>query len=985
MPMSVVQPEPFAELVRQYRLALGLTQEALAEQAGISARGVRALEAGERQTPQRETVRLLADALGLAGEDRLHFEAAARLGSPVAPDPGTVQRLPVGGFLGSLAATPLVGREPERARIEVLIGAVAAGEGRFLLLAGEPGVGKTRLGQEATALLQGGGFLLAAGTCHEPQRTIAYAPLVEALGMLVEVAPESISRDAARRWPYLTRLLPELSEAMPVVAARDTDAQPLLFRAVVAFLQAIAAARPVALLLDDLHWADGATLQLLSFLARQTRSDRVLLLGTYRDTDLGRNHPLRHALIDLRRLQLAEEIAVQGLPHDGTATLIAQTLGQPAVAARLADTVYARTGGNPFFVQELVRALADQGQLDPPEGGIPTTIVPTTVQAVLAHRIEGLADTTQQVLRAASVLGQQFRFEELGALSQRDADAVEGALEEAQRVGLVRETDIDLYAFNHALTQHAVLAELSSTRRRWLHGAAGRVLEALPDRERARRAAELAWHFREAGELERALTYTLQAGDQAAAVFAHAEAERQYRRALRLARDSGDRVREADALEQLGRVFLMWGRLDEAAEVLERATTLYHDQSRLDAEARVIAAIAMVNFWRGRVDLSIGQVRHVRASIEEQGPSVTLGRLYVAEFLYLWGKGRLVESGVPARHALAIARLLDDEAFLVETLVRAGAAEREAGHVHQALELLEEASSRAEACGDLYWQVYAEVILGESRSSVGQLTAALEAFQRAQDLAVQLQNPDRIAYALSNHGETLRLQGDWEGARHDLERSVAWVPLAGDSWGGFFAPMRLGRLYTLLGRWDEAEQQLRHAWTLSERSHDQQWTSYALTALAELARYRGNLDEALAWLEQAPEITASSWIRGVVLLERGRVPEAESIAWAGLESERSVMTDFPGWHLLLGAVMSAQHRWPDAQQHVDAGLAVARDIGMPCEEGMLLYLWGRMDAARGDRDAARCQLEAALGIFRQLGARPYREWTEQTLAELGDT
>jgi tetratricopeptide (TPR) repeat protein/transcriptional regulator with XRE-family HTH domain len=982
--MSVVEFEPFPELVRQYRLALGLTQEALAEQAGVSTRGVRALESGERQTPQRETVRLLADALGLAGEDRLRFEAAARLGSIVGPDAGVVQRLPAGGFLGSLPTTRLVGREAERERIEALIGAVAASEGRFLLLTGEPGAGKTRLGQEATALLQARGFLLAAGTCHEPQRTIAYAPLVEALGMLAAVAPETTSRDTARRWPYLTRLLPELGAAMPVVADRDTDAQPLLFRAVVAFLQAVAATRPVALLLDDLHWADGASLMLLAFLARQTRSDRVLLLGTYRNTDLGRNHPLRHALVDLRRMQLAEEIAVQGLPHDGTATLIAQTLGRPAVAARLADTVYARTGGNPFFVQELVRALADQGQLDPSEGGIPTTIVPTTVQAVLAHRIEGLADTTQQILRAASVLGQQFRFEDLGALSRHDADAVEGALDEAQRAGLVREMDIDLYAFNHALTEHAVRAELSSTRRRWLHGAAGRLLEALPDRERERRAAELAWHFREAGEPERALAYTLQAGDQAAAVFAYAEAERQGRRALRLAHDLHAPMREAEALEQLGRVFLMSGRLDEAAEVLEHAITLYHDRRQLDAEAQAIAASALVNFWRGRVDLSIERVRHVRAAIEAQGPSVTLGRLYVAEFLYLWSNGRMVESGAPARRALAIARLVGDDVLLVETLVRTGAAEREAGNVHQALELLEEASRRAEACGTLYWQVHAEVILGESRSSVGQLTGAHEAFQRAHDLALRLQNPDRIAYALSNHGETLRLRGDWEGAERDLEGAMAWVPLAGDSWGGFFAPLRLGRLYTLLGRWDEAEQQLRQAWALSERGQDRQWTSYALTALAELARYRGNLEEALSWLERAPEITAGSWIRGVVLLEGGRVSEAESIARAGLESERRVITDLPGWHLLLGAVLSAQHRWQDAQEQIDAGLAVARDVGMPCEEGMLVYLWGSMDAARDDRDAARSRLRDALAIFQQLGARPYRQWTEQTLAQLGN-
>ena len=205
---------------------------------------------------------------------------------PVVPD----QHLPIGGFLGSLPAGPLVGRERELARGLASVEAVQQGEGRLLLLAGEPGVGKTRLAQEITLELRNRGFLVAAGSCYEARETSSFFPFIEALATLYALAPASLRADVPHRFPYLAALLP--SESLPVPPAVSGDgSQDRLLWSVSGFLSALAEQTPVALLLDDLHWADGSSFELLRHVAHQTRRDRVLLLGTYRDVEVGRQHP----------------------------------------------------------------------------------------------------------------------------------------------------------------------------------------------------------------------------------------------------------------------------------------------------------------------------------------------------------------------------------------------------------------------------------------------------------------------------------------------------------------------------------------------------------------------------------------------------------------------------------------------------------------------------------------------------------------------
>jgi class 3 adenylate cyclase/tetratricopeptide (TPR) repeat protein len=479
--------------------------------------------------------------------------AAAPMGDARGEAPPAETNVPIGAFLGALPSTELVARDAELGRALAAADAAAGGRGRLVLLAGELGVGKTRLGQEIALTLRNRRFFVATGRCYVVHQSLPFYPFTDLLTEAYAASPPTVRAAVPGRWPHLGRLLPELKTGTLPAAANTPEEQQRLFRAITGFLQALSAERPVAILLDDLHCADGASLELLQHLARHTRADRILLVGTYRDSDVSRHHPLEGALRDLTREELVDRIPIRRLELEGTTRLIGATLGPGEVTTDLAAMIHRQAEGNPFFTQQLVRFLVERGDVHQAEGRwiqrpLHKFEVPESVRSVIGQRVERLPDRTQEVLREASVLGQTFLFDALVRVSARAEEEVEGALEEARAAGLVEETQSDQYAFDHALTQQTLYAELPARRRRRLHLAAAEALEQQPEGPRLRHSAELARHFVEAAQEARAVPYALAAGDHARSVFAFVEAERQYTTALDIAEQSEDPAGEIDPL-----------------------------------------------------------------------------------------------------------------------------------------------------------------------------------------------------------------------------------------------------------------------------------------------------------------------------------------------------------------------------------------------------------------------------------------------------
>jgi predicted ATPase len=301
----------------------------------------------------------------------------------------------------------------------------------MMALLDEPGIGKTRLAQEASLRALERGSIVLVGRCYEERASLPCFPFVEALSAGLKSAPDELRRHATRRWPALNALFSNTS-SKSVVDRLDSseDARLRLFSAVAAFIRELSVGAPVALLLDDMHWADSASVGLLVHLARDLAADRVLLLATFRDTDVRRHDPLAAAIRDLTRERLLERVVIRGLGLEHTATLIGARVGLESIPDEFARVVHARTEGNPFFVEEIVTALAERQLHTDAAGssqrlvGNPDVPLPDSVRAVIDQRLERVAPRVRELLRVASVLGQEFDVQLLLAVAPESEDAV---------------------------------------------------------------------------------------------------------------------------------------------------------------------------------------------------------------------------------------------------------------------------------------------------------------------------------------------------------------------------------------------------------------------------------------------------------------------------------------------------------------------------------------------------------------------------------
>jgi tetratricopeptide (TPR) repeat protein/transcriptional regulator with XRE-family HTH domain len=615
---------PFKALLRRHRLAANLTQEALAERAALSVRTVSDLERGLKLAPRAETVHLLSQALVLPPEEHARFvEAAHRLDTldGAAPDDvpprfgpehdivtqpqpsgsaTTAMPLPTGGYLGAQPLHMMVSREVELAGLVAALEAARQGSGRLILLAGEPGVGKTRLAQEIQQQARGAHVVPLIGHCYEEQRTTPYFPFLEALAVAWQAGSPALRQTASLRHAELGRLLPELLPVPPVMEGEDTRYR--VQRAVAGFLVALATERPLALLLDDLHWADSASLELLAHLARTLRAHPVFLLGTYRDVEVGRQHPLEATLLALTRDRIVDVVTLHRLSREGTAALIRDRTGLQPVPNDLHDLVYKRTEGNPFFTEEILGALADQGAIRPDgtwsddaNAGI---TIPQSIRSVVGHRVGRLAPEAQELLRLASVLGQEFDLDVLLEMAESDEASMLAHVEAALGLHLLEERRAarsERCGFAHALIAQTLYEEVPRFRLRRLHLRAGEaMLRVRGDRPEV--AAELARHFIAGGDDERATHFLDLAGDHAAALCAYAEAISLYRVAIELLADRGEMAAAATVQCKLGEWLGHIAQMDEAKVVLDAA--LASMETAGDTAGQAVAHGMLAQFYQ---------------------------------------------------------------------------------------------------------------------------------------------------------------------------------------------------------------------------------------------------------------------------------------------------------------------------------------------------------------------------------------------------
>ena len=457
--------------------------------------------------------------------------------------------IPLPTRAGLVPPSGVVGREAERA---ALVGAIKSvqtpGVTKMVLISGEAGIGKTTLLLEAARAAHDSGAIVLYGRCDE-DLAVPYRPWSEALTHLVAHAPSELLAALAPHAGCLVQLAPALAGllgAPPAPVMSDPEsARYVLFGAVASTLRAAGELAPVVLGLEDLHWADAASLQLLRHVAGALEPARLLVVGTFRESDGAAARPLGELLGTVHREPGRARIALGGL--DGTEVLAMMEAAGHQIdehGLALRDALLAETDGNPFFVGELLRYGVDARAVDPEDGrrvasgSLGRDGWPVSVREVISRRVALLGDVGRRVLAIASIFGRDFDLDLLAAASDLDEDTLLDVMDQAREAGLVSNVDGDRYSFVHALIEHALYDSLSPARRARLHRGAAEIIEAKCRGSTEARVSELAYHWAQApaspGNLDKAIYYAQAAGDAALARLGPDEALRWYSRALAL-------------------------------------------------------------------------------------------------------------------------------------------------------------------------------------------------------------------------------------------------------------------------------------------------------------------------------------------------------------------------------------------------------------------------------------------------------------------
>jgi class 3 adenylate cyclase/tetratricopeptide (TPR) repeat protein len=894
---------------------------------------------------------------------------------------------------------PFAARTEERTRLAEAWKRAQVDRATTVLLAGEPGIGKTRIASELARQAHDEGAMVVLGRCDE-HLAAAHAPWTELLRQVVgNVGDDVIVDHVARHGGEVVRLVPDLARRAPD-APPPTQTDPdterlLLFDAVVHLLESASAVQPLVVLLDDAHWADAGSVHLLRHVVTHVDPDtHLLVMVTYRDTDVDRGHPLSGALADLHRATGTERMALRGLDESGLRAFLEAAGGQPlaeegiALAQRLAE----ETDGNPFFVTEVLRHLVETGAIVQADGQwVGTTApaetgLPEGVRDVIGQRLSRLPHETNDLLRTAAVVGREFDVDLVAEVTGVDEDAAVDVLDQAVTARLVDEVEGHLgrLSFAHALVRQTLLEELTTNKRVRLH----RRIAELLDARRGTPIEQLAHHYLEAaaaGVASRAIEVACEAARVAAGRMAWEDALRLYERALEVVDllDDDDPGLRAEILSAMAHVHHGSGAIEAARRYALSASDLA--RSAHDAARLALAGIAYqgeLNVWARPSDpVGVEIIREGLADLPADRPDVRARALAtLAHALILAPGGALTE----ADEAVAAARAVDDAKALGSALVVRAWAVRGVLGADERLEAAEEALEVAVAHGDQVDEFNSLYQLGNAHLNRADLVAARATFAAAGEFPGALE--------------------DWAIADFDGSHALA------------------------RGRFAEAAERSEDAYRRGTALGDTNDFIHAYQRWS-LALATGDLDEALTWQERiattvagvvvpaapctalaAGDETAArealvGWIDDIdplvppvmryVAVHHLSVLAFRLDSLSGMEHLADYSERFPGELLgsdagLVGAADAVRGRFAAVQGDLDRAVTLL-EVGHALHEGLELHAFcveSGIDLARvllrrdgsGDRESAHQLLGRAAELAEQLGMAPAHAEAQALLA-----
>jgi eukaryotic-like serine/threonine-protein kinase len=892
--------------------------------------------------------------------------------------------------LESLAGGVFVGREQELEPLRESVDAALAGRGSLQLLVGEPGIGKTRASEELATYARVSGARVYWGRCREDEGAPAYWPWVQAIRSYARDAdPVALAWQLGASAAEVAQLIPEVAEKLDIEPASRTDTEEARFRlfdSVTSLLLAAARDRPIVIVLDDLHWADEPSLLLLRFATRELASSGLLILGTYRDVELGRHHPLARVLGEISGVEGSARISLKGLSVGAVERYIEMTAGAPAPPG-LAEAVQQQTDGNPFFVGEVVRLLASEGKLSA-GGSLAELQIPQGVREVVGRRLDRLSDKTNEALRVAAVIGRDFDEEVVQRVSKLSPEELMTAAKESIAERLVTDLGGGRYSFAHALVRDTLYEELSPARRAALHEQVGLAIEAICAGDVDDRLGELAHHFLRAAprdDLAKAIDYAQRAGTQDMEQLAYEDAVDVYGRALEVLElmEQPDEKLRCALLLSLGGAEAKSARVADAREAFEQAADSARRLDDTDSLVGAAIGIAMMSD-AGRLDEKL--LALLDEALERVGEERTARRasLLSAKSAELyWVENDVVECGRLVDEAIEIAREVNAPVTLAAALHRkifiptGPEASRERLAIAQEMLELGESSNNPEAV------LRGHAFLLNSYLELGDTDAADRERISYARLADELRMPEHSWHAITQRATFAIMEGELERAEQLAGESRragdrAEQPIAQQYFG-----IQMTQIRSLQGRADELLPAVRDlaqrfpgipAWrggviSLAARSGDVD------LARLELERFAGQdfsaVPRDINWLPAMSLLGEAVAMIGDV--DRAPRVYEELLPYEGLVVVvgRASLCAGPV-DRVLGMLAQTTGRLDEAERHLGNAVELSTKMGDRPSMALGGLALAELLLARNesnDRDLAMELLSEVIGTAREMGAR----------------
>jgi DNA-binding CsgD family transcriptional regulator len=846
-----------------------------------------------------------------------------------------VLRVPSAGFVGRL-------RELER--LEAALAAAREGAGSTVLVAGEAGIGKTRLTSELADRARSQGATVATGHCIDLLGLgLPYLPLVEALR---ELSKSPALDDLRATLDELPQLIPELGVGTRHARGATPDAQLRLFEETVTVLERLAADAPLLLVLEDLHWADTSTLDLVAFLARAIEQRRIVIVATYRSDALGTDDPRQRLVGELLRSRTADRLELEPLGRDDLEALLA-ALADETLESQVTAAILARSEGNPFFAGELL-AAATRGD----------ERLPGDLRDVLLQRVARVDRSARSVLRVAAAAGREVPYELLSAvIPMPEPELVEALRQAVDHDVLQPDQAAGTFRFRHALLAEAVYATVLPGEREQLHGRLASALSESPALAAGALWSELAQHWAAAGRPVEALAASVQAARDAEAVSGLAEALSHLERALQLweAVPNAEQVVELELWSLLAwaaELTHLTGHPSRAAELARRAIELAGAAADLAAAARLHERLGTYVTATGDLESAVVACARAVELVPAQPPSADRARALAALGTALMLSWRHAESRAACEDAIAVTEAVGDDSVAIRARGALGIDLCYLGESGRAVEVLLDARQRAEDCGTHLDKLRTAVQLADVLCLTGR-------FQEAERVALdELANARRLGLEHSrgialaaNAVQALLEQGEWDRAEALLDDAL---PI-----GGSYFPLyeNVLRAQLALGRGDVTR---RHLEACVSRARSPETAAWYLSLVAELAVWEGRPEAADA-VDDA--LSAAASFQRPRLYALGVRAEVERVQLAAVRRD-TVAVD--------GARERARLLVRDARRAAREAAAVTPDAAA----------WLRVAEAEHGRAEGRPRAEAwqaAVAVWDELG-RPqlaaYCRWRQ---------